>query len=84
MSSFLDVVFALRMMLPAAGGQAPLVVIFNTGLLVLAAVQLILVISLGQCQRRYSIKFLYISPIFLKTETLSYLKQLEWGYCSDQ
>ncbi len=35
-------------MLPAAGGQAPLVVIFNTGLLVLAAVQLILVISLGQ------------------------------------
>ena len=35
-------------MLPAAGGQTPLVVIFNTGLLVLGTVQLILVISLGK------------------------------------
>jgi hypothetical protein len=55
MSSLLEVVFALRTMLPAAGGQAPLVVIFNTGLLVLAAVQLILVISLGQFNDVYAL-----------------------------
>jgi len=66
MSSLLDVVFVLRTMLPAAGGQAPLVVIFNTGLLVLAAVQLILVISLGQCQRRYSIIIIIHFPYILQ------------------
>ena len=41
-----------RFMLPAAGGSLPLVIMFNTGLVVLAVLQLILALSLSNLVMR--------------------------------
>ena len=43
---------ALRLMLPSAGGNLPLVIAFNTGLVVLAVLQLFLALSLSNLVRR--------------------------------
>ena len=43
---------ALRLRLPSAGGNLPLVIAFNTGLVVLAVFQLILALSLSNLVRR--------------------------------
>eukprot|EP00090_Calanus_glacialis_P013211 TRINITY_DN21854_c0_g1_i1.p1 TRINITY_DN21854_c0_g1~~TRINITY_DN21854_c0_g1_i1.p1 ORF type:complete len:446 (-),score=84.38 TRINITY_DN21854_c0_g1_i1:281-1480(-) len=43
---------SLRFMLPSAGGALPLVIAFNTGLVVLAVLQLILALSLSNLVRR--------------------------------
>jgi len=43
---------ALRFMLPSAGGNLPLVVTFNTGLVVLAVIQLVLALALSNLVRR--------------------------------
>ena len=43
---------ALRFMLPSAGGNLPLVIAFNTGLVVLAVIQLVLALALSNLVRR--------------------------------
>ena len=43
---------SLRFMLPAAGGALPMVIMFNTGLVVLAVLQLILALSLSNLVMR--------------------------------
>ena len=43
---------SLRMMLPSAGGALPLVITFNTGLVVLAVIQLVLALALANLVTR--------------------------------
>jgi len=54
---------SLRFMLPSAGGSLPLVITFNTGLVVLAVLQLILALSLSNLVMRSDTPPIWVSSI---------------------